>query len=147
MTQREAAHWVSHLTGLAAFHQGALHVLQPGGRGRGKWNGERERTETEMFEREMKRFEHWTLGQFRSKTWGECVNLHIIGKFAQRNEMKLKRKTGQMRKYLKGTFSPLFPAHYLHQQKPSVLCCYSQSFRLQQKEVVSWQHQMPKIAR
>jgi len=62
----------SHLTGLAAFHQSALHVLQPGEgkrerEGGGKMKkgeeGGKQRggeTETEMFER-GKWFEHSTL--------------------------------------------------------------------------------------
>ena len=74
-TERLHIELFSHLTGLAAFHQSALHVLQPGGREGGKRNREGERTETEMFEscRSCLNTEH--LGQFRSKTWGGCVKL------------------------------------------------------------------------
>ena len=103
-THRGAAHrgLFSHLTGLASFHQSALHVLQPGEGKRereggmkkegkqkwakwGKWRGEggwrgnetEERKETEIFER-GKKFEHSTLADSLEVRPGEEEMLKLV---------------------------------------------------------------------
>ena len=59
-----------------------------------------------MFERE-KMFEHSTLGQFRSKTWGECVNLQLIylHNGIKRHENQEEQYETKMKGHLFSTFS------------------------------------------
>ena len=95
----------SHLTGLAAFHQSALHVLQPGEGKRGEREGGNEKfgkREGNRGEERQKRkclkggsgLNTQHLGQFRSKTWGRR-NVEI-GTGIRRKWKSRRTKPGQI---------------------------------------------------